>query len=364
MKILTICSGLDFINYPRRATIEAIHKLNSDLEILMFNSILNIRKKKNISTKIKFHFYNFWIVEKFRKFGLLVNTEISLRSNRWRKFFNGYEIIFMIDPNQYFLLNYISDKHKLIYLLRDPSVLQDQSNYFREFPIIRRANAILGISENLCSYYFLKYYGFIPDHVYLWPNTVDMELWGYNYLGKFKTKNKRPVIGMAGNINYVIDIELLIYITSQLPEYNFEIAGKLNLGNKEQILWDKLLSHENVKYIGFVQYNKFPGVVINWDIGLVAAKPEQEYAKYLNNNKQYQYIALGKPFVSYRFNADYKVFEDLVFLAADHADFVTKIKMAIKKSHEKSTVRKGIKIANSQSSEKRANEFLKIATQL
>ena len=54
--------------------------------------------------------------------------------------------------------------------------------------------------------------------------------------------------------------------------------------------------------------NEFPQIVINWDIGLVAAKPEHEFARYLNNNKQYQYLALGKPFVSYRFNSEYSRF--------------------------------------------------------
>ena len=39
----------------------------------------------------------------------------------------------------------------------------------------------------------------------------------------------RPLIGLAGNITYVIDIELLLFIVTSLPEYDFEIAGKLDM---------------------------------------------------------------------------------------------------------------------------------------
>lgn len=364
MKILTVCSCLDFINYTRRATIEAIHKLNPEMEILLFNSILNLRKKKYTSAHINFYFYHFWIVEKLRKLKVLSFFEYSLRVNKWRSFFHQFEVIFFIDPNQYYLLPYLRKNQKVIYLIRDPSVLLDPNNFYKELPIINRANLILGISKNLCSYYFEKYYGFIPANVKLWSNTVDLELWNYNKWMPFVKQKDRPLIGLAGNIDYVIDIDLLIFIVRKLPEYDFEIAGKLDLNYEEQILWDELITFPNIEYRGFIPYNDFPQIVINWDIGLVAAKPEHEFARYLNNNKQYQYMALGKPFVSYRLNSEYRDFEDLVFIADDKIDFVKKIKLAINKSKEKNVIDSGIKLASEQSSEFRAKQFLEIARNL
>jgi hypothetical protein len=223
---------------------------------------------------------------------------------------------------------------------------------------------ILGISKNLCSYYFEKYYSFIPDKIKLWPNMVDLSLWDFKKWAPYIKEKSRPLVGLAGNINYVIDIELLLFVTAHLSEYDFEIAGKLDLNINEKVLWDRLLSLPNVKYLGLVPYNEFPKTVINWDIGLVAAKPEHDYARYLNNNKQYQYLALGKPFVSYRYNADYNVFEDFVFIATGKVDFVNKIKLAIKKSNEKEIIDRGIKIASEQSAERRAKQFLEIAINL
>ena len=61
-------------------------------------------------------------------------------------------------------------------------------------------------------------------------------------------------------------------LSTHLQEYDFEIAGKLDLNRSEMILWNELLRLPNVKYLGLIPYNEFPETVINWDIGLVAAK--------------------------------------------------------------------------------------------
>jgi hypothetical protein len=353
-------SGLDFINYTRRATIEAIHKLNPDTDVLLFNSILNIRKKKYISERINFYYYHFWTVEKLRKARLFSSVEHWLRGFRWRSFFKIYSIVFIIDPNQYYLLPYINNDQKLVYLLRDPNLLLDPNCYNKELAIINRADCILGVSKNLCEYYFNKYYKFVPDKVILWSNSVDLGLWDYTRWESFKEKKERPVVGLAGNIDFVIDIELLIFLAENLPQYDFEIAGKLDLEKDQLFQWDLLLAKSNFRYLGFVPYNDFPKIVINWDIGIVAANPDHDFAKYLNNNKQYQYLALGKPFVSYYLNSNYKEFEDLVFLAHDKDDFVSKISEAIEKIKDPSTVLKGITIARMQSSDCRARQFLEI----
>ena len=142
------------------------------------------------------------------------------------------------------------------------------------------------------------------------------------------------------------------------------LPGSWILDEKDFIVWTDLLKLPNVRYIGFISYDEFPQIVINWDIGLVAAKPDHEYANYLNNNKQYQYLALGKPFVSFRYGTEYGVFEDLVYLAVDKSDYVEKIRIAVNKTKEKNVINRGIKIASEQSAGRRAKQFLEIAENL
>lgn len=364
MRILTVCSGLDFINYTRRATIEAIKKLNPKLDILLFNSLLNIHKKKRISIEIKFYNYHFWVVERLRKYKVFIYLEYLMRYPKWKYFFSRYDLIFFIDPNQYYLLPYLQKKHIVVYLLRDPSVLQDISNFKKELAIINRANLILGISKNLCSYYFEKYYGVIPSNVKLWPNSVDLNLWNLQKWKDHKKPKQRDLIGLAGNINYVIDLKLLKFIAQGLPEIDLEIAGKVDLDKDEMQQWQELLSFQNVRYLGFIPYDVFPSIVVNWEVGLVAAKQDQEYARYLNNNKQFQYIALGKPFVSYSFNSDYTDFEDFVFIAETPEDYIEKIRVAIVKSKAIETSDKYMKLISNISAEKRGIQFLEIVNNL
>lgn len=330
----------------------------------MFNSIRNIGKIKKTKPEINFHFYYFWTPVTFRKFKFLPLLESLIRRLKWRSFFKGFDVIFLIDPNQYCLLDFISEKHKVIYLVRDPSVLQDEGSYFQELSIIKRADAILAISRNLCTYYFSKYYGYIPDKVHLWPNSVDTILWNYVRWKSAVHEKEKPVIGLAGNINYVIDLELLIYLAENIPDCDFELAGKVELEENENPVFQKLLGFPNVRHLGFIPFDSFPEIVINWDIGLVAAKPDHEYAKYLNNNKQYQYMSLGKPFVTYNFNAEYSSFKKLVFIAENRQDFVVKIRLALSGSTDAGLIEEGARIAEENSSDNRAKQFLKIASGL
>jgi hypothetical protein len=364
LKILVVCSGLDFINYTRRATIESIHKLHPDTEVLMFNSVLNIRRQKKVAKGIKFHFYHFWVVEGLRKYRILGRLEYYLRSFSLKKFFTGYDTVFLIDPNQYYLLPYLGKEQKLVYLLRDPSVLMNAANFSKELPIIKRADLILGISRNLCTYYFERYYGFIPDSVKLWSNTADTDLWDYNSLAGKRMLKERPTIGLAGNLTYVIDIELLRHVAEGLPGYDLEIAGRFDLEGSDKDSWDELVKLPNVKYLGYIPFNDFPSVVINWNVGLVAAKPDHEFARYLNNNKQYQYIALGKPFVTYHLNADYDEFEDFVFIAGDRDEYIKKIREAYSRSVSSDMVPRGLEIVSRHSAEKRAQQFLEYLAEI
>jgi hypothetical protein len=96
----------------------------------------------------------------------------------------------------------------------------------------------------------------------------------------------------------------------------------------------------------------------------VAAKPDHEFALYLNNNKQYQYLALGKPFVTYRLNADYEDFGDMVLIADNRDDYVNKIRSALIIAADESKIQAGLNIAQRHSADQRAFEFINIAKKL
>lgn len=363
MKILAIVSGIDFRNHTRRSTLAAIHKLNPEMDVLLFNSIRNYFAPKITEPDIRFFHYHFWVIEKLRKYRFLTKLEHYLRGKIWRAFFENYPYIFIIDPNQYYLLPYFNNQHKLIYLLRDPVILQNPLNYHSEFPLIKRANAILAISESLKIHYINKHYGFQPEKIFLWSNSVDLELWDHRKYPNIKNSST-PVAGMAGNLNQRTDLPLLKFLLNKFPGIQIEIAGKLNLNPLRMKLWEELLCFKNLHYLGYIPFENLPAVVSKWDIGLLLESKDDEYSSYFNHNKIYQYLALGKPFVSYDYNDYYNQFKNVAFIGKNPVEYAEMINLAMEKSKLPETVSDCLLFAQKNSAAKRADQFLTILKRL
>jgi hypothetical protein len=363
MKILAIVSGLDFRNHTRRSTLAAIHKLNPEMDVLLFNSIRNYFRVKNTEPGIRFFYFHFWVIEKLRRFKFLTTLEQYLRGRKYTSFFKEYDYIFCIDPNQVYLFPYINEQQKIIYLLRDPVILQHPSNYQIELSMIRRANIILAVSENLQTSYIKKHYGFLPGKILLWSNAVDLELWDY---GKYHSAGELTgsIAGMAGNINQRTDLQLLKFLLNSFPELQFQIAGKINLGPAGMKLWKELLGFRNLKHIGYIPFVELPAVITRWDIGLLLESKEDEYSSYFNHNKIYQYLAMGKPFVSFDYNKNFNQFKNVAFIAKDHVEYAEMIPKALSKSGLPETVSECLSVAMENSTEKRAAQFMTIIRSL
>jgi len=363
MKILAIVSGLDFRNHTRMSTLTAIHKLNPEMDVLLYNSVKNYFVKKGKVHGIRFFSYHFWIFEKLRKYRFLVTMEHLLRGGRWKHFFKEYDYIFLNDPNQYYLLSYININHKLVYLLRDPSILQNPVNYHYELLLIARANAILAISENLRTKYLRRYYNYKKENVYLWSNAVDLNMWDHTKYSQVN-KSSSPIAGMAGNINKRTDLNLLKFLLSERKNIRFEISGKLKLDPIQMELWEELLGYENLYYYGYIPFDKLPGVVSGWNVGLILESNDSEYSSYFNHNKIYQYMAMGKPFVSYEYNKGFLKFKNVAFIAQTQTDYAERLDMALEKSKLPETKFQALTFAMENSANNRAMEFLEILSEL
>ncbi|TVQ14550.1 MAG: hypothetical protein EA361_07440, partial [Bacteroidetes bacterium] len=225
-KILTICSTLDFQNYTRRATIEAIAKKAKRLDILLYTGLKNQFTKKNTSQHLKTSTYHFWIPESLNKLPLLRTIESQLRKPFQKKSFETYDVIFFTDPNQYRLLPYVGDQ-KVVYLIRDPNILQSERHRIVEQHLLNRADLVLATSKNLAVKYLSKYYGFQHANIQYWPNCVDLSLWDVSAMDIKKAG--KPTVGVAGNFSEKrTDYELLETLAKQLPDMQIEIAGKID----------------------------------------------------------------------------------------------------------------------------------------
>ena len=356
MNILAVCSNINFRDFTRRATIEAIKKEVDNLDVLFFTSLKNCFRKKVRVRNIQFSTYHFWIPDKMKKFIFLNFFEHKIRGWYWKREISKYDLVFFSDPNQAWLLPYIK-KTKIVYLIRDPNVLQNINQKENERKLLNCSDLVLATSKNLSEQYLGKYHGFSHKNIHYWPNCVDLDIWKVE---KSRSAiSKIPVIGIAGNFSKKrTDYSLLDFITMNGPDINFEIAGKLDYA-ESKIFWDKIFLRTNVKYLGNIPFEELPGIIAGWDVGLVTEKMD-EYATYMHHNKVYQYLALGIPVVSLKIHEDYTMLHPYVRMAEDYTQYIKDIRIALKQSKNESFKKACVEIARINSSETRAKEFISL----
>ncbi|PQA52731.1 glycosyltransferase family protein [Siphonobacter curvatus] len=325
LKILAVSESLDLNNYTRASTFEAI----SELYNLDYLVIANFSNQKIICDNIKNKVLK--IVTYLPRKSKFFNIEKRLRARYVKRLLNEYDIIIITSPNQELLIDYI-DKSKVVFLLSDPYHImndkEDESIKSKMKNIINKADIILATSKNLIATYLPKYFNHKSKNAYYWPNCVNLRIWNLerehfnNGVG-----NNNKIIGFAGNFMNITDIELLDYITTNLPNVSFHIAGKISFSEYTENL-TKIFSKSNVKYLNYIDHKELPKEVAQWNVCLMLDK-KCEIASYHHHNKIYQYLSLGKPVVLLNYTEDYIDFQEYIYIAQNKVEYLEKLKIAL-----------------------------------
>lgn len=356
MKILSIVSTTNFRDFTRRATIEAISRRVEKLDVLFFTSFKNILKEKITIRNIRFRTYHFWVPDHYKNINILITIEYLLRKSKWTKIFAEYDVIFFTDPNQAYLLPYIS-RSRIVYLIRDPNVLQNEKFKKHERNLIQKAAIVLATSRNLAEKYIALYHQIDHPNVHYWPNTVDTNIWDHKK--NKKLENVQPLIGVAGNFGSKrTDYELLQNITSKFTDCIFEIAGKIDR-DENPCFWRQMLSKPNVKYLGNIPFERLPSVVSQWDIGLITDAINQ-YTSNMHHNKIYQYLAMGLPVVALKIHNDYVSLYPYVRVADNYHEYAKAMEESLAQSRSKEFRTSCIRLAIENSADSRARDFIRL----
>ncbi len=360
MRLLIILSCNDFDNFTRRATVEAICEQHPNTTIIFFTGIKGYPVKKPSNPEIRFKIFYGFSLGKFRKWRRL---ELFIKSFYWKSFINGFDTIFLTDPNQDIFLGMINNNKKLAYLIRDPSVFLSKKNFETERKILQRDPHVFAISKGLCKEYLHNYYSDLKlSNITYWPNTADLVVWNYDKYNITPT-NQKLIVGVSGNLTDWLDFDLLDYVVRNNPNYHFAIYGKNELTGKALKDFENLLKQENIRYYGYVPFKKIPEIVSQWKVGLVLGRKDTEYSIYWGNNKIYQFTALGKPFVAYYHNDEYEKFGEAAFLANNKEEYSEQIKRAVEKSFDKNFQRYCVQRAKENSNTIRAQQFISAITE-
>lgn len=175
-----------------------------------------------------------------------------------------------------------------------------------------------------------------------------------NRIKRIKSKSK-IICGFIGAVYDWIDVDLIEYTVSSLPEHEFVIVGpvKTDINN--------LLNYSNIVFLGEVEYDMVPYYIKSFDICMLPFKINR-LTENANPIKIYEYFSLGKPVISTHLS-ELDKYSEYLYIAEDNHDFVEGIKHLVSTKDNPKMIQKRISLAENNSWSSKAekiNELIKI----
>ena len=222
-----------------------------------------------------------------------------------------------------------------------------------ELKILKKADIVFTSARNLFEIKKL-----INPNTHFVPNAADVKFFMKTMdtdttIPSDMQKIPEPRIGLIGNINDIVDMDLLVYMAEQKPDWSIILIGKINGSsrflNSQSLFRCKEIS--NIYLMGFRNYETLP----SYQKGLNVCLLPYLINKYTVNvypNKVHQYLAGGKPVVSTDL-PEMRPFAEVVDIAKNHDEFLNNVEKAFKNDNAV-LLEKRIEVARENSVEKRA----------
>ena len=119
----------------------------------------------------------------------------------------------------------------------------------------------------------------------------------------------KPRLGYIGALAPWLDFEALADLARRRPGWEIVLVGPVLLGVEDRV--KELTSLPNVRHLPAVSYDKLPGVLAQFSLGLIPFR-YNELTRGVNPNKMYEYLASGLPVVTTRFSTEVEKYPDVV----------------------------------------------------
>ena len=304
---------------------------------------------------------------------ILLSVQIK-RVMRLLKSYYDYFISFIVKVQQYHVMNIIPDA-LICYEVTDEyrtTPMQDELNLDdpasiraaeREQLILSQANCVFASSRNLH-----ESRSKINPNTYYVSNCVDFDHFSKTLETCFEVPAELrsipiPRLGYVGNINELIDFELINAIAKAKPRWSIVFVGSQN-GSKKFVrdsAYQESESRVNVHFIGFKDYNLLPCYMKHFDVCLLPFR-SNEWMRNSFPNKIYQYLAMGKPIVSTDFPAIYEV-ENVVYISKNKREYQQLIERALVEDN-KERIKARMQVARCNTTHTRALRKIEILEML
>jgi glycosyltransferase involved in cell wall biosynthesis len=212
---------------------------------------------------------------------------------------------------------YYSDQYDKYREIRNPGPIRAWNRMLQEdaTAIYCASSAILeSISENIKARKIAR----VINH------QVDFDLFDYKQIQKEPITINKPIIGYFGSLTDSNDWEMIEYAAKNKPEWNFVFIGKKLIDVPE------LENLPNIHFMGFIPYEKLPGIAINFSVGIMFWKMT-DWIKACSPLKLKEYLAMGLPVVSVPIDEVVKKYSDYVEVASNGPEFVEAVERVLDK---------------------------------
>ncbi|MFH1380340.1 MAG: glycosyltransferase [bacterium] len=167
-------------------------------------------------------------------------------------------------------------------------------------------------------------------------------------------------IGFVGNINELLDLELLIQLAIQRPQQSLVLVGAVNgqRAFKRCLQYQQLMKLPNVYHLGWRPYETLPSYIKAMDVCLMPYRLNA-WMRNAHLNKTYQYLAAGKPVVSTAFPEVLRL-DKVIAVARNATDFIKAVDASLKEMGTDKDIENRVAIGYENSSVARAKQRAKV----
>lgn len=171
-----------------------------------------------------------------------------------------------------------------------------------------------------------------------------------------------PRIGYVGNINEVVDVDLINSIAESRREWSIILIGNENGSKnfKDSQTYRKCKSLPNIHFLGFRDYDLLPAYMKGFDVCL-SPFSSSEWMRNSFPNKIFQYLATGTPVVSTDFPSIWEL-KDVVYIADNEKKYIELVDRALAEDNRE-LIEKRLRVARLNSTRVRAKQTLDILTE-
>ncbi len=172
-----------------------------------------------------------------------------------------------------------------------------------------------GLYDTLVSY---------NQHTKLIPNGADYPLFAQAAQVPHQRDPQKPIFGFVGMLQDCIAYDFLLALSDAFPEGEIRLIGRVMPGVDITALQQK----DNICLLGLLPQDKLPQEIGQFDVCLNLFAPGR-LSKDVSPLKFYEYLATGKPIVSTTEPLQVTDYADIVYIADNIDDFISKCRLAL-----------------------------------